>query len=152
MRTGKEESVKPKRETDKEGRKSTVGEYIAVFVIGAALYPLIETAFRGHSHFSMVPVGGLCLCFIYKISCDRALPVLVRPLLSAVAVTAVELMAGLLLNVTLGMGVWDYSGQSFNVMGQICPLFSLAWLGLCFAALPFCLMFQRVFRDAKERT
>lgn len=29
--------------------------------------------------------------------------------------------------VSLGLGVWDYSNQPGNVLGQICPAFGLLW-------------------------
>ena len=44
--------------------------------------------------------------------------------------TALEFIWGLVLNVWLGLGLWDYSEMWGNVMGQICPLFSLAWCGI----------------------
>jgi uncharacterized membrane protein len=34
------------------------------------------------------------------------------------------------------MGVWDYSHVPFNIMGQICPMFSLLWAGIAIAFLP----------------
>ena len=30
-------------------------------------------------------------------------------------------------NLVWGMNVWDYSGEIFNLKGQICPLFSIIW-------------------------
>ena len=29
------------------------------------------------------------------------------------------------------MNVWDYSDRKFNLMGQICPLYSALWFLLC---------------------
>ncbi|WP_195640663.1 putative ABC transporter permease [Flavonifractor plautii] len=37
---------------------------------------------------------------------------------------------GLVLNVWLGLGVWDYSHLAGNILGQICPQFTLLWLVL----------------------
>ena len=34
---------------------------------------------------------------------------------------------GLILNIWLGLGVWDYIGQWGNLWGQICPKFALLW-------------------------
>ena len=48
----------------------------------------------------------------------------------AVAITVVEFVAGLILNVWLCMGIWDYSHLPGNVLGQICPQFALVWLAL----------------------
>ena len=48
-------------------------------------------------------------------------------------ITAAELAAGLVLNVWLGLGVWDYSGLWGNFLGQVCPQFRLLW---CFGSIP----------------
>jgi uncharacterized membrane protein len=34
------------------------------------------------------------------------------------------------------MNVWDYSDMPFNLLGQICPSFSLLWVGIAIAFLP----------------
>ena len=44
------------------------------------------------------------------------------------AITMMEFVTGLILNVWLGLGVWDYSKLPGNLMGQICPQFTLLWL------------------------
>ena len=41
--------------------------------------------------------------------------------------TMMVLAAGLILNVWLGLGIWDYSGMWGNLWGQICPLYTLLW-------------------------
>ena len=49
----------------------------------------------------------------------------------AALVTAAELGAGLVLNMILGLSVWDYSHLPGNLWGQICPQFAAAWFVLC---------------------
>ena len=51
-------------------------------------------------------------------------------------VTVVELVMGVVLNLWLGLGVWDYSGLPFNLLGQICPQYSALWWGLCMGFIP----------------
>lgn len=58
------------------------------------------------------------------------MPLIGQSCICAVAITAVEFLAGLVLNVWLGMGVWDYSHMTGNVMGQICPAFTFLWFFL----------------------
>ena len=53
--------------------------------------------------------------------------------------TAAELVAGLILNVWLGLGIWDYSGLWGNLWGQICPRFALLW---CVLAVPAIVIFD----------
>ena len=50
--------------------------------------------------------------------------------------TAVEFVAGLVLNLWLGLDIWDYSHLPFNLMGQICPQFAALWWGLCMMFIP----------------
>ena len=64
------------------------------------------------------------------------MPIIVKAVLCAVGVTAVELLFGVIFNMALGMRVWDYSGMPFNFLGQICPQFSLLWVGLALLFLP----------------
>ena len=42
--------------------------------------------------------------------------------------TALEFLTGCLVNLWLGWGVWDYSGLSGNILGQICPQYFLLWV------------------------
>lgn len=97
--------------------------------LGAA-YVVFETLFRGYSHPSMFVVGGLCGVLVGTINQAprfyRA-PVIVQSVIGAVIVLAVEFVSGCVLNLWLGLGVWDYSNQPGNVLGQICPAFGLLW-------------------------
>ncbi len=43
-------------------------------------------------------------------------------------------LAGLGLNVWLGLGIWDYSGECGNLWGQVCPLYAALWC-LCWRDL-----------------
>lgn len=58
------------------------------------------------------------------------MPLLGQAAICALAITAVEFTAGLVLNVWLGLGVWDYSQLAGNIMGQICPQFMALWFVL----------------------
>ena len=65
-----------------------------------------------------------------------ACPLWLQALCCAALVTAVELAAGLVLNVWLRLGVWDYSHLPGNLWGQVCPQFALLWWGLCLLFIP----------------
>ena len=115
--------------------------YTAFFIIGAFGYAAIEIIWRGHTHWSMALAGGLCFILFSLVAEGFAeSPILVKAILCAIGVTLVELVFGLIFNVTLGMDVWDYSYMPFNLMGQICPLFSLFWVGLALIFLPLAKM------------
>jgi len=54
-------------------------------------------------------------------------PLLLQSILGGLTVTGMELLVGLVLNVWLGLDVWDYSWKWGNLWGQICPKFTLLW-------------------------
>lgn len=113
-----------------------IKQCILIFLIGAVGYCALEMLWRGYTHPSMAVVGGLCLlvmCFLNRAFCDK--PIFLRALLCAVAVSAIELASGLLLNVVLKLHVWDYSNLPFNLMGQVCPLYSMLWFFLSYTVL-----------------
>ena len=104
-------------------------------LLGAA-YVALETMFRGYSHPSMLIVGGLCGVLVGAINQRPGFfraPVIVQAVIGALIVLAVEFVSGCVLNLWLGLGVWDYTNQPGNVLGQICPAFGLLW----FFIMPF---------------
>ena len=112
-------------------------ENTAVFLSGGFAYGLIEVAARGFTHISMGVLGGAAMLVIHAMnSRERSLAkVMLRSLLSAVFITVCEFFTGELLNVRMGLGIWDYSELPLNLDGQICLLFSGLWYALSAAAL-----------------
>ena len=101
-------------------------------VFGGVAYGLIELLWRGRTHWTMVLTGGVCytlLSGIYR-RCGQ-MRLFRKCLLGGAVITACEFVCGMVVNVRLGLRVWDYSDRKFNVKGQICPLFSLLWVLLC---------------------
>lgn len=102
-----------------------------MFYIGGMLYVALELLWRGRSHPSMFVLGGLC--FLVIGSLNEAWPSLALPfqaILGAVLTTALELVCGSIVNLWLGLGVWDYSMLPMNFRGQICLFFFLLWIPL----------------------
>lgn len=60
-------------------------------------------------------------------------PLWLQALICGTAIVAAELAAGLVLNIWLGMAIWDYSALPGNLWGQICPQFWALW---CLLSLP----------------
>ena len=103
---------------------------LTIWAALGAIYVALEVVFRGHSHPAMLIVGGLCGVLVGAINQAPRFytaPVIVQAVIGAVIVLAVEFAAGCVLNLWLGLGVWDYSNQPGNVLGQICPAFGLLW-------------------------
>ncbi len=73
-----------------------------------------------------------------------------KGLFCALSVTAIEFLFGVVFNLVFKMGVWDYSELPFNILGQVCPLFSLAWWGLALAVLPLAEYMNNWFSEAAD--
>ena len=110
---------------------------IVLLIIGGAIYFCIEMLWRGHSHWSMALVGGICFIAIGAINeyIPWEMSMVQQSLIGACLVTGIEFIAGLILNVWLGLAIWDYSNLPFNIMGQICLPFFFAWIVLSAVAI-----------------
>lgn len=106
-------------------------------LIGGAAYVLIELEWRGHSHISMFALGALCFVLLGGINefIPWELGMVWQMLIGAAIVTALEFVVGVIVNIWLGLRVWDYSNLPLNFMGQICLPFSLAWVALSGVAI-----------------
>ncbi len=54
----------------------------------------------------------------------------------SLAVTSIEFIFGIIFNIMLKKQVWDYSDKPFNLLGQVCLLFSVLWGLLGIIAIP----------------
>ncbi len=118
-------------------KNKSVIKMVVLLLIGGTTYFGIEMLWRGHSHWTMAFVGGLCFVLIGAINeyIPWEMGFIKQTLIGASIVTAVEFVAGLILNVWLGLGIWDYSSLPMNVMGQICLPFFFAWIALSAIAI-----------------
>ena len=130
----------------------TVKKLPLLFLIGAIIYPIIEILYRGYTHFSMAILGGVCFCSLFLI--DKGLgpgKLLLKAFLSAIVITQLEFLCGVLVNLVLNLSVWDYSDRAFNILGQVCPLFSFYWFILCLFVLST-LSFEKEISQRKTLT
>lgn len=115
----------------------TIIKYIVLLCVGGVLYACCELIFRGYTFKTMAFVGGVCfvLCGLVNEFIDWKTPLPLQMLICAVIVTTVEFVAGVILNIGLGLNMWDYSNLKFNIMGQICPQFFAVWFLLALPAI-----------------
>lgn len=100
------------------------------------MYMGIEILWRGHTHWTMGVLGGVCFALIGLLDeVQNHPPMLLQMVQGAAIVTALELLVGLIVNRWLGWDVWDYSDMPGNLWGQVCPQFAAAWLVLSWAAV-----------------
>ena len=103
------------------------------FWIGAAVYPMIEIAWRGRTHPAMALAGGLAGAVLGKISKTNR-PLRHQALLGGLAITGIEYAMGRWWN--RNYRIWDYRNMPLNVQGQVCLPYTLAWCALSAAVLP----------------
>jgi hypothetical protein len=116
----------------------------ALFVIIGLLYVMCEILFRGYSHISMFLLAGICGVFfidtpnnIYSFELDYTLQILISTILCTLA----EGITGLVVNVNMGLNVWDYSSMTFGTFffGQCNLIFVFAWVILVgLIGIPLC--------------
>lgn len=113
------------------------GKYLFLLLVGGAIYYWIEVAFRGYSHPVMILVGGICfvLCGLLNNIFSWEMPLWLQMACSAVIITLVEFASGCILNIWLGLHIWDYSDMPFNIAGQICLPYTILWFFLSAAAI-----------------
>lgn len=105
-------------------------------LIAGCIYLLIELAWRGHTHWTMLPLAAaIFVCIGVLDEVEKPPPVWQQVVIGTAIATALEFVAGLILNIWLDLGVWDYSHLPGNVMGQICPQFTLAWAVLVIVSI-----------------
>ncbi len=115
-----------------------VKKEVTIFIIGGLGYGALEILWRGYTHWAMLLAGGICFVMFSHIAKRYSKRSLVfKAILCALGVTAVEAVFGIVFNMVLKENIWDYSHLPFNVMGQICLLYSFLWglLGVVFVPL-----------------
>lgn len=119
---------------------------IFVFLTGSFMYSLIEISVRGFTHWTMTLTGGMLLVVLFEMFTHlKAFPLWQKCLLGAILITAAEFTVGVIVNIILGWGVWNYSDMPFNILGQICLPFSIMWFFLCIPAGIVCKIIENRF-------
>jgi uncharacterized membrane protein len=138
-------------------------KFLAIFTAGAFAYGLIEVSARGFTHISMGLLGGAAMYLIHLMNTPNRTPVRIFLLLtvSAVFITVGELITGEIVNVRMGLNIWDYSMLPMNFDGQICLPFTMLWFSLSAVGMVFDDFLRRklfsekreiVYIKSKERT
>lgn len=107
-----------------------------LWVWTGTLYFFIEVAWKtSHGNPEAISWTMLVLAIILAVPLERFgaelpwdMPLMAQSAVCGLAITVVEFMAGLIINVWLGMGVWDYSDMPGNILGQVCPQFLVVWV------------------------
>lgn len=118
-----------------------------LFVIGSLIGWVIELFFRrfvsqkkwmnpGFLTGPYLPIYGFGVAVLYGVSnlplgiSERTIDIVVRVIIIGVGMTLIEFIAGLIFIKGCKIKLWDYSNRKGNIMGIICPSFSLIWLAV----------------------
>ena len=112
-------------------------KYLFLGFIGGFTYYNIELMYRGYSHISMFLLASFLFILIGLINefLSWDTPLFIQSIIGAIIVTVFEFITGCIVNLWLGLNVWDYSSEPLNVMGQICLPFTLIWIVLSCIAI-----------------
>ena len=106
--------------------------YVVLFLLGGLIYVSLEFFWRGRSHVSVFFTSGLSCVLLYGVfSQFDTLLTLIKCLIGALIITALEFITGAIVNVALRLHVWDYSSHRYNLYGQVCLEYSALWMLLC---------------------
>jgi uncharacterized membrane protein len=90
----------------------------------------MEVFWRQYSHWSMFILGALCFVILGLI--NEVIPwrisIEVQALIGSGIITALEFITGCIVNLYLGLDIWNYSDMPLNLLGQICLPYSLIWI------------------------
>lgn len=112
-------------------------ELLFLFAVGGLTYFSIELLWRGYSHPTMITVGGASFVLAGMINETFSWELLFwyQCAISSIMILIVEFISGCILNIWLGLGIWDYSNLPFNILGQVCIQFAFAWYLLSAVAI-----------------
>lgn len=115
----------------------TLGKYLFLWYFGGATFCVVETLWRGYSHWTMIVLGGVCFIALGLLNevIPWEAPLPLQMLIGSGIITALEFIVGAVVNVWLGWQVWNYSDLPLNLMGQVCLPFSALWFFLSAAGI-----------------
>jgi uncharacterized membrane protein len=131
----------------------TILEYTLIFMSGAIIYMALEILWRGYTHWTMGLVAGIATVLIGLINefFPKDTPLMVQAPIASLIITELEYISGEILNVHLGLNIWDYSQMPLNVDGQVCLPASLLWMAIGLIAVVLDDMIRAWFK-LDERT
>lgn len=108
-------------------------DILILWLTGGILYFYMEILCRGYSHVSMLVCAGICFVLVGRIGAKWLSKRVTWNglaktfVLGAMIISAMELATGIIVNVWLGLRVWDYSKLRYNFLGQVCPTYTCLW-------------------------
>lgn len=114
-----------------------LAKYAYLFWFGGSFYVTLEVIYRQYSHISMLILAGLVFIIIDLLNeiWGWETSLILQILIGTVIATIGEFITGCVVNLWLGLNVWDYSNLPFNLYGQVCLQFTLIWMPIILLAI-----------------
>lgn len=119
---------------------------LLLFVTGYTVYFLTELIWRKViPDYTMALVGGAAMLTINRFCYEKMAGenFFIICMFSALWITNLELIAGLLFNTVFRLDLWDYSGYTFHLLGQITPYYTFLWFLISIPAVFVCILCSR---------
>lgn len=107
---------------------------VVLFLVGGSIYITIEYVYRlitskQPTHWTMFVLGGLVFLIVGEINerIDWDVPFFIQILIGTLYTVELEFIFGYVLNIHMGLNIWDYSDIPFNILGQVCLPFAFLW-------------------------
>lgn len=117
--------------------KQSIMKYLFLFWFGGSFYVTLEVLFRERSHISMFLLAGMVFIFLGMMNkvWGWEFPLVYQVLIGTAFATVAEFITGCIVNLWLGLNVWDYSNLPFNICGQVSLYFTLLWIPITLLAI-----------------
>lgn len=123
-----------------------------LFAFGGLAYGAIEILWRRKTHWTMVLTGGACFLSLFKFfSGHEKMPLVKKCCIGSCIITSIEFLCGCIVNLKMKLNVWDYSKAKLNILGQICPFYSMLWGLLCIPVNTICKKINRKTKAISEK-
>lgn len=103
-------------------------KYLFLAWFGGSFYVTLEVFWRGRSHWSMFALAAFLFIAIGLLNEIWRWDFLSQVLVGTALATVSEMAMGIVVNLWLEWNVWDYSQVPGNVLGQICPQYTVLWV------------------------
>lgn len=110
-------------------------KYTFLAWFGGSFYVTLEVFYRSRSHWTMFVLAAALFVAIGLLNQIWSWNLLTQAIAGTIIATAAEFAVGYIVNIKLGWAVWDYSHMPGNIMGQICPAFTLLWVPIIVLAI-----------------
>lgn len=107
-----------------------------LFACGSAGYAALEILWRGYTHWTMALTGGVVFSVMAPVRKSlQGVSWVQRCVAGSALITTAEFIVGCVVNLHYGLGIWDYSKERFNLLGQVCAKYAALWFLLAAPAM-----------------